>query len=115
VGVVQLMPSRIFNPLCLNKHDGITPEGYAHTAEGFIVPCCHVDCVGNKDEPLLQALLKEKLKVSNNESISDILASEEWREFGEAVIKGYEEDIEFAPPCCLTQCAIGGRQFREVS
>ncbi len=90
-------------PMCLNK----TSEGFAHTATGYIVPCCHVDYIYN-DDPLYLDLLKPELKVSNNESIEEILLSDEWAAFGNAVVKGCNEHEKYAPKCCVPVCGNGG-------
>ena len=94
-----------FKPICLNHHNGMTPEGYAHTSTGYLVPCCHVDYINNID-PLYLDLLKEELKLENNESVEDILLSDEWITFAEAVVKGYTENLEHAPICCLRKCGV---------
>ena len=94
-----------FKPLCLNHHDGDTPEGYAHTSTGYLVPCCHLDYINNID-PMYLDLLKEELKLENNESVEDILLSDEWLTFAEAVVKGYDKHIKYAPPSCMFKCGI---------
>lgn len=101
------MPFTEFKPICLNHYNGRTSEGYAHTSTGHLVPCCHVDYTNNVD-PLYLDLLKEELKLENNESVEDILLTDEWIAFAEAVIKGYTENLEHAPACCLHKCGVRG-------
>ena len=92
-----------FKPICLIKGDGTqTREGFAHCAKGYLIPCCLLDF--DPPDPLYQDLFKEHLKISNNESIEDILFSDEWITFGEAVVKGVNEGLEFAPECCQGIC-----------
>ena len=79
-------------------------EGFAHCARGFLIPCCLLDGVHNNTDPMYTALFKEHLKLSNNESIEDILLSDEWIAFGKAVIKGVYEGIEYAPLSCQKIC-----------
>ena len=93
-----------FKPICLSKGDGNTVrEGFAHCARGYLIPCCLLD-IPNTQDPLYNNLLQEHLKISNNESIEDILFSDEWITFGEAVVKGANEGLEHAPECCQEIC-----------
>lgn len=94
-----------FNPMCLKAYPKRTPEGYAHTSTGYLIPCCHLDYANNID-PFYLNLLKEELKLENNESVEEILLSDEWITFAKAVIKGYTENIEHAPGCCLKKCGV---------
>ena len=96
----------IFKPDCLirENEDGTRKkrEGFAHTATGYLIPCCMLDT--NPDDPLYKDLMKEELKVSNNENIYDILLSDEWETFAKAVVKGANKGIEHAPISCQRIC-----------
>lgn len=93
-----------FKPICLIKGEGAhIREGFAHCARGYLIPCCLLDMPWSPD-PMFQDLIQEHLKLSNNESIEDILFSEEWVAFGEAVVKGANEGLEHAPQCCQGIC-----------
>ena len=72
-------------------------EGMAHTCSGHLIPCCHLDYIANSD-PAYRELLKDKLKLSNNDSVEDILTSDEWLNFGRAVFKGLNEGINELQP-----------------
>tara|TARA_B100000795_G_scaffold238710_1_gene200007 strand:- start:339 stop:674 length:336 start_codon:yes stop_codon:yes gene_type:complete len=107
----------MFKPVCLEntEQSGTTiidnkviaksrREGFAHCARGFLIPCCLLDGAHNDFDPMYTALFKDDLKLSNNESIEDILLSDEWIAFGKAVIKGVHEGIEHAPLSCQKTC-----------
>lgn len=71
----------MINPKCLVKKE------LAYTATGYILPCCWLD--GSLDiykQKQILPLLKEKLKVSNNEKIEDIIYSDEWNYFFEELM-----------------------------
>jgi hypothetical protein len=87
-----------FNPICITK-----AEGMAHTCSGHLIPCCYLDYVNNID-PAYRELLKDELKLSNNDSVEDILTSDEWLNFGRAVLKGLRQGIEYAPRSCQRKC-----------
>lgn len=95
------------NSLLLKKHkrEGITvgkqwkPEclenkSFAGTAEGYLVPCCWCDRSmyqkekENYTDELLESLYDEELALQNNESINDIIASEQWIKFYDAIKAG---------------------------
>lgn len=95
---IMIQMSNVFKPICLTKR-----EGFAHACSGHIIPCCHLDFRGNTD-PAYKDLLKDELKLSNNDSVEDILTSEEWLNFGNAVLKGLNEGIEYAPTSCQRKC-----------
>lgn len=87
-----------FNPICMTD-----TEGMAHTCSGHLIPCCHLDYISNYD-PAYRELLKDELKISNNDSVEDILTSDEWLNFGRAVFRGLNEGIEYAPTSCQRKC-----------
>ena len=77
------------------------PKG--HSAHGHILPCCWAD----NDDPGFAPLIKEKLKIENNDSIEEILLSEEWQEFGRILT----EQPRKAPRTCWKYCGKG-RDYR---
>jgi|TARA_B110000908_G_C10264027_1_gene461893 hypothetical protein len=94
-----------FEPMCLVKKSLLMKkEGFAHTATGYLIPCCHIDYEHKPPDPLYSALLNEELKLSNNESIEDILLTDEWLAFSDAVVKGANEGLEYAPLACRKIC-----------
>lgn len=92
--------SRKWNPMCLKSEDY---EGFGTTATGYIIPCCYCDSYG-KDissyDPLCAALYDEELKLENNDSIEEILLSDQWRDFYAAISAGPEK----APEVCKRIC-----------
>jgi hypothetical protein len=95
--------SKVWNPQCITRKD----KGFGTSAKGFLTPCCWVDFSFYKDledieakDPKLSILFKDSLKVSNNESIEDILLSNEWLEFHDNLILG----VEYAPRVCKKNC-----------
>ena len=78
-----------FEPMCLVKKSLLMKkEGFAHTATGYLIPCCHIDYEHKPPDPLYSALLNEELKLSNNESIEDILLTDEWLDSQENIKNG---------------------------
>ena len=92
--------SREWNPLCLKSEN---PEGFGTTATGYIVPCCYCDPYGkdiSNHDPLCAALFDEELKLENNDSIEEILLSDQWKAFYDAIMDGPEK----APMVCRRIC-----------
>lgn len=86
-------------PRCLGKNKVV-----GHSAGGWICPCCWTD---PNTKPItnetLDALFTEELKIENNDTIEDILNSEQWFDFV-AMLKGpYEKVPEICKIHCTTQ------------
>lgn len=92
--------SRKWDPLCFKDNNY---EHFGTTATGYITPCCYCDKYG-KDisdyDPLLSALYDEELKLENNDSIEEIILSDQWKEFYDAIAIGPEH----APRVCKRIC-----------
>ena len=90
-----------WEPQCLSP---IEPKGFGTSADGYLLPCCWCDHRGLGKEPhkhsLLLALYDEELKLENNDSINDILLSDQWQNFCEALKSGPKS----APNNCLFYC-----------
>jgi hypothetical protein len=75
-------------PKCLSG------KGYGYSAQGYIVPCCWCDPrethqnrqVSNEAKEIKDMFFKEHLKLTNVDSINEILKSEEWKGFYDALI-----------------------------
>ena len=66
------------NPQCLSEKD-TTDVG--HSPLGFLTPCCYT-CVNSPEKHKgISQLYKEHLKISNVDSVDEIIFSEEWLEF----------------------------------
>lgn len=79
--------AKVWQPKCITEK-----KEYGTTSDGYLIPCCWCDKVFSEEwtnnDPLLKALYDEQLKIENNESIDDILLSEQWLEFAQSVING---------------------------
>ena len=65
------------NPKCLDKKE------IAYTATGYLLPCCWCDNPVGWQELQIKRLRQEHLKVKNNDTINDIVESDEWLDFFE--------------------------------
>jgi len=68
-----------------------------HSAQGYILPCCWCDNIIYKDK-YVELLYQEELKIENNNSIEDIINSEQWQEFVNAI---HSDD---PPKVCKSFC-----------
>ena len=87
----------IFKPKCM--------RGEIQTAfnnRGYLLPCCYCDHKTHLKTPQFQKLLKVS-KVSEVDSIEDIIFSDEWREFEENLRT--EKNI---PEVCVKHCKDRG-------
>jgi len=93
---------RKLEPRCLSG------KGYGYSARGYLIPCCWTDPYQTVDGQtptyhigIEEIFFKEHLKLSNVETIDDIINSKEWTEFYEGLIK----DPQNAPRVCKKYCA----------
>jgi hypothetical protein len=86
-------------PLCLKEN----PDPFGTTANGYLTPCCFCDTYGrdiSNYDPLWNALFDEELKLENNDSINDIILSDQWKRFFMAIAAG----PNMAPKLCQRIC-----------
>tara|TARA_A100001011_G_scaffold399413_1_gene507942 strand:- start:3400 stop:3753 length:354 start_codon:yes stop_codon:yes gene_type:complete len=92
------------------KHSASKEFGMSN--DGYLLPCCWADGEswkrpenghGHKCD-YVHALHDEELKIENNESIEEILLSDQWINFYQALERGYKEDISYAPKLCQYYC-----------
>lgn len=76
------------------------PQGFGHSAQGYLLPCCWCDNHTTVNDPLLDALFDEELKISNVDNIQTIVMSDQWLAFTKAIIG----DVEKAPNVCKMYC-----------
>lgn len=88
------------NPKCLNKNFQM---GY--TARGYILPCCWADRP-DLFESDMKELVKEKFRIDNIQSITDVIHSSEWISFYKDLAKGNGRKI------CYIYC--GGNSIKEI-
>lgn len=65
----------MIDPKCLNGN-----KAYGWSAEGYLLPCCWQD-TRKKYKKEINYLLKDKLHISNVNSIEEIITSKEWEFF----------------------------------
>ena len=84
-------------PECLgNAKNKDYVRGIAYTSEGYLLPCCWLDIPRLKSELERFDLFNEKLKLSNNKSVDDIINSNEWKNFIDVIIND--------PKNAISQC-----------
>lgn len=88
------------NPKCTDKTSSQWKE-FGHSAKGFLLPCCWCDKITTEDDPLLHNLYNENLHLDNNTNIDEILFSDEWHEFLDAI-----KDYKTAPNVCKKYCSV---------
>jgi hypothetical protein len=98
---------KIWNPICINDDLNQARE-FGHSSMGYLIPCCWCDPIfyqGSKNQrmgldELQQNLFTDDMKISNNDNIEDILLSDPWQKWYDAISKGPEE----APTICKNYC-----------
>lgn len=87
-----------FKPRCM---DPVRPKEFGHSAQGHLIPCCWMDKnnLYTMDD-VHEALFADHLKLKNFDSIDELLLTDEWQEFYNALL-----DINKAPKICLRKCS----------
>jgi hypothetical protein len=75
-------------------------QNIAYTADGYLLPCCWCDAPSTRKDIEKAGLYQDKLLVSKNKNIEDILFSLEWKYF----IKNMLHKPKDAPRCCKEKC-----------
>jgi len=106
---------RKIQPRCMSPYENSDkPEKAAgYSSLGYLMPCCWTDPRNMmdlenrlprnkqlKDNKLYKNLFKEELKLSNVNSVEEIILSDEWREF----FKALKYAPEKAPELCHRYC-----------
>ena len=81
------------DPLCFKSTIGM-----AVTNRGELIPCCRCDRPDNLDDPLFKYLL-DVSKISEYNTIQEILDTEEWKNF----YYGLSQNI--GPMACVKTCS----------
>ena len=76
------------------------PQGIGHSAQGYLLPCCFIDAFPKIRGIAQDIFYQEKLKISNNDNITDIIQSKEWIDFYTLL----QEEPDKAPPVCYRKC-----------
>ena len=75
-------------------------KGIAYCSDGFLLPCCWCDTLGNTDFRN-RGFKDDKMKLENNE-VSEILNSDVWKRFMYSIL--HEPDR--APYTCIKKCGV---------
>ena len=85
-------------PQCLAKE----PIAVGHSPLGYITPCCYTSVNNPKKNVGISQLYAEHLKISNVDSIDDIIFSDEWLELFDML----ENSPTDWPPICVRVCTV---------
>ena len=77
-------------------------KSIAYTSDGYLLPCCWCDAPSTRKDFIELGFYDERLKLSNNKSVLDIISVNIWGEF----IKTIMHDPANAPRCCRERCGI---------
>ena len=106
------MIGKTWEPKCIT-----TSKDYGSTSDGYLIPCCWCDKIFSKgiinNDPLLEALFDEELKVENNESIEDILLSDQWIEFAQSIINGPHTASKRCKYYCYRESSMEKTKYNE--
>ena len=97
------MPSdkKILEPRCMPKHGSkdfrMSP---AVTNRGELIPCCWCDQPRASKDPIMKQMLKVS-KISDHNSIEDILTTKEWQEFAKNLA---EKNLDKVLRVCIIHC-----------
>ena len=97
------MPSDkiILEPRCMPAKGSIEKRMQAAmTNRGELIPCCWMDQASALEHPVMKQMLKVS-KISEHNSIEDILLTKEWQEFARNLA---EKNLKKVIPTCITHC-----------
>ena len=97
------MPSNkiILEPRCMPAKGSIEKRMQAAiTNRGELIPCCWIDQPNVLDHPIMKKMLKVS-KISEHDSIEDILLTDEWKEFAKNLA---ERNFDKILPVCILHC-----------
>ena len=89
----------LLEPKCLSSG-----KGYGYSAAGYLIPCCWLDPADANDlQKHLQVrniFYREELKLSNVETIDDIINSYSWKKFYNTLINDQENALDICKKYC---------------
>lgn len=77
---------------------------FGNTSTGYLLPCCWWD-QPNLFESDIKELLKDKFKLSNVNSVDDIVNSDEWSSFYDNLRNN------IGPDHCFNMCGKAGKNY----
>lgn len=95
----ECMPYYYSNGTKLQKN---VTQSIASTTDGYLLPCCWCDAPNTKSDIIAADLYNTNLKITNNETIDDILMSNQWKNFINTIL--YNSNA--APKCCKEKCGV---------
>ena len=97
------MPSDkiILEPRCMARKNSIEKRmSPAVTNRGELIPCCWCDQPRASKDPIMKQMLKVS-KISDHNSIEDILTTKEWQEFAKNLA---EKNLDKVLRVCIIHC-----------
>ena len=97
------MPSNkiILEPRCMPAKGSIEKRMQAAmTNRGELIPCCWMDQSSALEHPVMKQMLKVS-KISDHNSIEDILTTKEWQEFAKNLA---EKNLDKVLRVCIIHC-----------
>jgi len=99
---MKIKPKCMIKPASKNDNNYIDHQYLGHSAKGFILPCCWCDIPNPKSDDEINKLFKEKLHIDNNDSIEEIVLSDEWISFLSTLI----DNPSKASKVCKKYCSV---------
>jgi|TARA_B100000073_G_scaffold17323_1_gene13898 hypothetical protein len=91
----------ILEPRCMPAKGSIEERmPPAITNRGELVPCCWMDQIRGREDPIIKKML-EVSKISDHNSIENILKTKEWQEFAKNLA---EKNLNKVRPICIYHC-----------
>ena len=85
-----------FEPKCMLQGNDRRQQ-VAVTNRGHLIPCCWCDQPRASKDPIMKQMLKVS-KISDHNSIEDILTTKEWQEFAKNLA---EKNLNKVRPVCI--------------
>ncbi len=91
----------ILEPRCMPAKGSIERRMQAAiTNRGELIPCCWFDQTRAREDPVIRQMYKVS-KISEHNSIEDILKTKEWQEFAKNLA---EKNLNKVRPICIYHC-----------
>ena len=91
----------MLKPKCIFPDEDGHTQCLGHSAQGYLTPCCWIDAYPKIRGIAQKIFYQEKLKISNNENIKNIIHSDEWLDFFALLLK----EPNKAPQVCHEMCS----------
>ena len=92
----------MLKPKCIIPDEDGNIQCLGHSAQGYLTPCCFIDAYPNQRGIAQDIFYQDKMKISNNNNIIDIIQSKEWFDFYTLL----QEEPEKSPEVCHKHCSI---------